>query len=159
MVYGAIDLHSRFSQIRIVDDAGTVLRQTRVTTSRESLRKVFAAVGPVRILVEASTEWVAQTLEAVGHEVIVADPNYAAMYGSRDRRIKTDLRDVAALTEANRLGIFRLAHRVSRDQRTVRQGLAIRRQLVQCGAASLPTSVRSSGKKASASGPAVARAW
>ena len=28
---------------------------------------------------------------------IVADPNYAPMYGHRSRRIKTDRRDVAAL--------------------------------------------------------------
>ena len=28
------------------------------------------------------SEWVAQTIEAWGHEVIVADPNYALMYGS-----------------------------------------------------------------------------
>ena len=133
MVYGAIDLHSRFSQIRIVDATGGVVRQKRVTTDRDTLRQGFAEVGAVRILVEASTEseWVAQTLEEAGHEVIVADPNYAAMYGSRDRRIKTDLRDVAALAEACRLGIFRPTHRVSREQRTVRQGLAIRRQLVQ----------------------------
>ena len=133
MVYGAIDLHSRFSQIRIVDAKGTVLRHRRVQTTREALRTAVADLGPVRMLLEASTEsaWVAQTLEEAGHEVIVADPNYAAMYGSRDRRIKTDIRDVAALAEACRLGIFRCAHRVSREQRTVRQALAIRRQLVQ----------------------------
>ena len=37
----------------------------------------------MRILLETGTEseWVAQALEAAGHEVIVADPNYAPMYG------------------------------------------------------------------------------
>ena len=52
----------------------------------------------LRILLEASTEseWVAQHLEMLGHEVIVADPNYAPMYGHRSRRMKTDRRDVAA---------------------------------------------------------------
>ena len=51
----------------------------------------------MRILLEASTEseWVAQHLETLGHEVIVADPSFAAMDGQRSRRIKTDLRDVA----------------------------------------------------------------
>ena len=46
----------------------------------------------MRILIESSTEseWVAQHLEALGHEVIVADPNYAPMYGSRSRKVKTD---------------------------------------------------------------------
>lgn len=35
MVYGAIDLHMRYSQIRIVDDTGAVLRDQRGFTSRE----------------------------------------------------------------------------------------------------------------------------
>jgi transposase len=133
MVYGAIDLHARFSQIRIVDEAGTVLSDQRVPTSRERLVAVFSGHGAMRLLVEASTEseWVAQALEAAGHEVIVADPNYGPMYGSLRRRVKTDKRDVAALAEAVRRGWYRPAHRVSRTQRTVRQRLSIRRQLVR----------------------------
>ena len=46
------------------------------------------------------SEWVTLHLEGFGHEVGVADPSYAAMYRHRTRRVKTDLRDVAALTEA-----------------------------------------------------------
>jgi transposase len=85
------------------------------------------------MLVESSTEseWVAQYLEAMGHEVIVADPNYAAMYGSRSRKVKTDRRDVAALAEANRTGVYRRAHRVSAGALRLRQTLRIRRHLVQ----------------------------
>jgi transposase len=133
MVYGAIDLHSRFSQVRVVDPEGAVLRDRRVETRRERLVSAFAGFDAVRILVEASTEseWVACALEAAGYEVIVADPNYAAMYGTRQRRIKTDTRDVAALVEACRRGVFRRAHRVSAAQRAVRQHLAVRRQLVR----------------------------
>jgi transposase len=133
MVYGAIDLHNKFSQILVVDAEGTVQRDRRVVTTRERLVAVFDGYGPLRILVEASTEseWVAQALEAAGHEVVVADPNYGPMYGARQRRVKTDRRDAAALVEANRRGWYRPAHRVSRLQRTVRQQLAIRRQLVR----------------------------
>ena len=133
MVYGAIDLHTTFSQIRIVDAEGAVLRDRRVLTTRDRLVAAFAGHGSMRILVEASTEseWVAQALEAAGHELLIADPNYAPMYGARQRRIKTDRRDTAALAEANRCGWFRRAHRVSRAQRTIRQQLAVRRQLVR----------------------------
>ena len=53
MVYGAIDLHSRFSQIRIVDAEGAVRRERRVLTSRDVLCKAFADCGSVRILLEA----------------------------------------------------------------------------------------------------------
>jgi transposase len=133
MVYGAIDLHMRYSQIRVVDETGRVLRDQRVVTSRERLVKGFEGAGPMRILLETGTEseWVAQTLEAAGHAVIVADPNYAPMYGELQRKVKTDRRDVAALAEANRRGWYRPAHRTSAAQRTTRQRLRTRRQLVQ----------------------------
>ena len=87
----------------------------------------------MRILLETGTEseWVAQALETAGHEVIVADPNYAPMYGEIRRKVKTDRRDVAALAEANRRGWYRATHRVSAAQRALRQVLRSRRQLVQ----------------------------
>ena len=52
------------------------------------------------------------------------------MYGSRTRRIKTDRRDVAALTEACRTGVYRLAHRVSRTSHRRRQHLRTREHLI-----------------------------
>jgi transposase len=133
MVYGAIDLHMRYSQIRIIDAAGQVVREQRVVTSAERLVAVFAGHGPMRILLETGTEseWVAQALETAGHEVIVADPNYAPMYGEIRRKVKTDRRDVAALAEANRREWYRATHRVSAAQRALRQQLRSRRQLVQ----------------------------
>ena len=133
MVYGAIDLDMRYSQIRIIDAAGAVLRDQRVPTTRERLTAAFAGFGAMRILLETGTEseWVAQAVAAAGHEVVVADPNFAPMYGERRRKVKTDRRDVAALAEANRRGWFRATHRVSAAQRAVRQVLRTRRLLVQ----------------------------
>jgi transposase len=133
MVYGAIDLHMRHSQIRIIDEDGVVRRERRIVTGREQFVNGFAGFGAMRILVETGTEseWVAQALEAAGHEVMVADPNYAPMYGETTRRIKTDRRDVAALAEANRRGWYRPAHRTSAAQRDMKQILCARRLLVQ----------------------------
>jgi transposase len=133
MEYGAIDLHMRYSQIRIVDARGRVTRDQRIATTRERLVQAFAGHGSLRIVVEAGTEseWVAQTLEGAGHVVIVVDPNYAPMYADLQRKVKTDRRDVAALAEANRLGCYRAAHRVGAAQRGTRQLLRARRQVVQ----------------------------
>lgn len=133
MEYGAIDLHTKRSQIRIVDAEGRVLLDRKVDTTRVDLERVFGLRPPLRILVESSTEseWVAQHLESLGHTVIVADPNYAPMYGSRSRKIKTDKRDVAALAEANRTGVFRRAHRVSAAAQTLRQMLRVRQHAVR----------------------------
>lgn len=154
MVYGAIDLHMRYSQIRIVDGDGAVLRDQRVMTTRERLTTAFDGFGAMRLLVETGTEseWVAQALEAAGHEVIVADPNYAPMYGELTRRVKTDRRDVAALAEANRRGWYRPTHRSSATQRATKQILRSRRLLVQMrsGAVSLLRSLlRQSGYRLS----------
>jgi transposase len=132
MDYGAIDLHKRESQIRIVTEAGDVIDR-RITTAPDRFGSVFGGRPRMRILLEASTEseWVAQHLEGLGHEVIVADPNYAPMYGLRTRRIKTDRRDVAALTEACQRGTYRVAHRRSAHQHTIQSQLNVRKELTQ----------------------------
>ena len=89
-----LDLHQRESQLCIGHEDGQVTEQ-RIVTSRERLTAVFGGRPRARILLEASTEseWVACHLEFLGHEVIVADPNYAPMYATRSRRVKTDKRD------------------------------------------------------------------
>jgi transposase len=133
MEYGAIDLHTKKSQVRIVREDGSVVWKGRIDTRREAFARVFRDRARMRILIESSTEseWVAQALEALGHEVVVADPNYLPMYGTRNRKVKTDERDVTALADANRLGVFRRAHRVSRAQRQVRHELMVRKHLVR----------------------------
>lgn len=133
MEYGAIDLHKQRSVIRIVDGEGRVKLERTISTTRDAFTELFGARAPMRVLLETGTEseWVAQSLEACGHAVVVADPNYGLMYGVRHRLVKTDRRDVAALAEANRLGIFRRAHRVSAAQRGVRRTLRVREQLVR----------------------------
>jgi len=132
MVYGAIDLHARTCQIRVVDAEGQVLREGRVSTTAEALIAGFTDLGPVRILLESSTEseWVAQALEAAGFAVIVADPNFAPMYGERHRKVKTDRRDAAVLADANRRDCYHRAYRRSAAQRTMQQRLKARRLLV-----------------------------
>src|SRR5262249_25512040 len=107
-----MDLGRRETQIAILTADGELIER-RIRTERHRLTEVFAQRPRARILMEASTEseWVARSLEALGHEVIVADPNYAPMYAHRSRRIKTDRRDARALAEACRLGAYRRAHR------------------------------------------------
>src|ERR671938_2008931 len=127
MDFVGIDLHKTSSQICTLSEGGE-LTERRIKTTRASFDEVFADKPKARILVEASTESerVACHLEHLGHEVIVADPNFAPMYATRDRRIKTDKRDARALCDACRLGAYRPAHRTSDRQRDVRAHLAVR---------------------------------
>jgi transposase len=127
-----LDLHKRESQLCILTEDGEVLER-RIVTSPERFSAVLGGRPRARVLLEASTEseWVARYLERLGHEVIVADPNFAPMYATRARRVKTDRRDARTLAEACRLGAFRPAHRLSEPQRHVRAERAVRDALVQ----------------------------
>ena len=138
MSHGAIDLGKRMSQTCILKDDGEIIER-RVQTQRDRFAAVFQAYPGIRILLEAGTEseWVARCLEELGHEVIVADPNYAPMYAQRQRKVKTDRRDARALVEACRLGAYRPAHRTSEAQRRVRWHIAVREALVRMRARSM----------------------
>ena len=104
MEHIGIDIHKRESQICILTPEGEILEQ-RIPSTRERFATVFGGRPPARVLLEATTEseWVAQTVESCGHDVIVADPNYAPMYPNRRRRVKTDRRDARMLAEAARV--------------------------------------------------------
>jgi transposase len=107
--------------------------ERRIRTEPERFAAVLGERPRARIVIEASTEseWVARCLEGLGHEVIVADPNFAPMYATRTRKVKTDRRDARALAEACLLGAYRPAHRLSDPQRHVRGRLTVRDAVVR----------------------------
>jgi transposase len=132
MQHIGIDLAKTASQVCILTEDGELIER-RIPTTPDHFARLLASGAPARILLEASTEseWVARHLESLGHEVIVADPNFAPMYATRNRRVKTDKRDARALCEACRLGAYRPAHRTSERQRHVRAKLAVREAIVR----------------------------
>jgi transposase len=75
-----IDVHKKESQICILAEGGELLEQ-RIRTEPARFAAVLGARPRGRIVLESSTEseWVARCLEGLGHEVVVADPNFAPM--------------------------------------------------------------------------------
>ncbi len=132
MEHIGIDVHKKESQICLLADGGELIEQ-RIRTEPERFAAVLGERPRARVLIEASTdsEWVARCLEELGHEVIVADPNFAPMYATRTRKVKTDRRDARALADACLLGAYRPAHRLSDPQRHVRGRLTVRDALVR----------------------------
>jgi transposase len=132
MEHIGIDVHKKESQICILVEGGEAIER-RIRSERERFSAVLKDRPRARVLIEASTEseWVARSIEALGHEVIVADPNFAAMYATRSRRVKTDKRDARTLAEACQLGAYRLAHRLGDERRHLKAQLAVREALVQ----------------------------
>ena len=127
-----IDVHKRDSQICILAEEGELIEE-RIRTEPERFAAVLGGRPRARILLEASTdsEWVARCVEGLGHEVVVGDPNFAPMYATRTRKVKTDRRDARALRDACLLGAYRPAHRLSDPQRHVRGRLTVRDSVVR----------------------------
>ena len=80
MDYVGIDLHKRDSQMCWLTEDGEV-REQRIRTTRERFVAVLGGRARARVLIEASTEseWVAQVVEELGHDAIVADPGDAVL--------------------------------------------------------------------------------
>jgi transposase len=132
MDFIGFDLGKVSSQVCIITEDGELVER-RIKTDHEQIFELLGKRPPSRLLIEASTEseWVARFLEELGHEVVVADPNFASMYATRSRKVKTDKRDARTLAEACRLGAYRPAHRTSDRQRHVRAQLAVREAIVR----------------------------
>ena len=115
MEYIGIDVHQRESQVCIVDEDGHVLVERRVRTREGAVRGAPRGAGPrAGGAGGVDRERMGRAaLEVLGHEVIVADPNFAPMYATRSRRVKTDRRDARTLADACRLGAYRATHRTS----------------------------------------------
>ena len=80
MEHIGIDVHKKESQICIEDSSGAVLDERRIETRADRFADALGKRPRARIVIEASTEseWVARCLEELGHEVVVADPNFAS---------------------------------------------------------------------------------
>jgi transposase len=132
MDFIGFDLGKVSSQVCILTEDGELIER-RIRTDRDHFNELLGGRPPARILIETSTEseWVARHLEGLGHEVVIADTNFAPMYATRSRKVKTDKRDARTLAEACRLGAYRPAHRTSDRQRHVRAQLAVREAMVR----------------------------
>jgi transposase len=82
-----IDVHKKESQICILAEGGELIER-RSSTEQRCFAEALSERASARILLESATEseWVARCLEALGHHVVVADPNFAPMYATRTRR-------------------------------------------------------------------------
>ena len=143
-----LDLHKRESQLCILADDGEI-HERRIVTSRERFTAVLGNRLRARIILEASTEseWVAQHLESLGYEVVVADPNYAPMYATRRRRVKEGARiRVVPVAPAKPLLVERarrpLGQRRDHRLRTAAHGLVEVREVAEVAVALLPERAR-----------------
>jgi transposase len=98
-----LDLGDRSSSYCVLDAAGDVLLEQRVSTTPKAIREIFGAMPRSRIALETGTHspWVSRLLKELSHEPIVAHARSVRLIG--ESRRKDDRLDAMTLARLVRI--------------------------------------------------------
>jgi transposase len=98
-----LDLGDSSSFYCVLDEAGDVLLEQKVSTTPKAIREIFGAMPQSRIALETGTHspWVSRLLKELGHEPIVAHARSVRLIG--DSRRKDDRLDARTLARLVRI--------------------------------------------------------
>lgn len=142
MEHCGIDVHSKSSEVVIVDERGERSDGARISTTESSLRRWFGGRAPMVICLEAGGQsaWVARILTSLGHDVVVANPARVRLIAEATlKNDQVDAETLARLVRADRRLLCPIIHR-SADTQRQRGVLRARRALVNARATCLNTS-------------------
>ncbi len=120
-IYVGIDLHRKRSQIAALDEQGTELLSRRVANDPEALKAILAELGgELQVALEATYgwEWLADMLEAEGHELHLSHPLRTKAIAAA--RVKTDAVDARTLAHLLRTDLLPEAYVAPRELRDLR---------------------------------------
>lgn len=139
MNYCGLDMGKKSSHFCIVDEKREIQREGKISNTPNALKKAFGKFDRMRIVVEASTKsfWMADQLEALGHEPIVVDPGRTKAIGAA--LIKHDKLDARVLATLNAADVLAKVSRPSLKERLARTPVVIRDGMVQCRAKMMNT--------------------
>ena len=135
MNYCGIDLGSESSAVCVEDQSGKRIVEITVPTDEDGFRTRLGRLSAMTCVLEASplAEWAAETLEGLGHEVVVIDPRRAKAVICTKK--KTDRLDARKLAKMARTGWYTAVHRKRGHARAIRSVLKARSGLVATGTA------------------------
>jgi transposase len=114
-----LDLGDRWSWYCVLDEAGEVLLERKVTTTPKAIHEVFGRMPRSRIALETGmhSPWVSRLLSGVGHEVIVAHARNVRLIGeSRHKDDRLDAQTLARLARIDPQLLSPVKHRSARAQ-------------------------------------------
>lgn len=120
-----IDIGDKLCELAMIDAADQVSHAT-VKCSKQAMRDFFSGMPSARVILEASTHsgWLSRALEALGHEVIVANPRRVKAIS--DNRRKNDRNDALTLAWLGKASP-KLLHPIQHRSEQAQQGLALLR--------------------------------
>ena len=114
-----LDLGDRSSFYCVLDEAGDVLLEQKVSTTPKAIKEIFGAMPRSRIALETGTHspWVSRLLSELGHEPIVAHARSVRLIGeSRRKDDRLDARTLARLVRIDPQLLCPVKHRSAEAQ-------------------------------------------
>src|SRR2546422_5899490 len=114
-----LDLGDRSSWYCVLDEAGDVVLEQRVSTTPKAMKQGFERMPRSRIALETGmhSPWVSRVLSGLGHEVIVAHARNVRLIGeSRRKDDRLDARTLARLARIDPQLLCPVKHRSARAQ-------------------------------------------
>jgi transposase len=113
------DLGDRFSYYCVLDGAGRVVLENKVSTNPKALQAAFGAMPRSRVALETGmhSPWVSRLLTELGHETIVAHARNVRLIGeSRKKDDRLDAQTLARLARIDPQLLSPVKHRSARAQ-------------------------------------------
>lgn len=128
-----LDLGDRSSSYCVLDEEGTVIERGTVVTEKQPLELLFGKLPASVVALEVGTHspWISRLLEALGHEVIVANARRVKLISESSRKSdRLDAEFLARLARADRTLLAPVRHRGEEAQADL-MGVRVRAQLVE----------------------------
>jgi transposase len=143
-----LDLGDRSSFYCVLNGAGEVILEAKVTTSPEAMNEIFGKMPRSRVALETGTHspWVSRLLSELGHEAIVAHARNVRLIGqSRRKDDRVDAQALARLARIDPRLLSPIQHRSAQAQADLsviraRYGLIRARTALICTARGLTKS-------------------
>src|SRR5271168_863282 len=114
-----MDLGDQFTYYCVLDEAGEVMVEQKLATTKEAMKQVFSRMPSSRVALEtgAHSPWVSRLLAELGHEVIVAHARNVRLIGeSRKKDDRLDARTLARLARIDPQLLGPVKHRSAKAQ-------------------------------------------
>jgi transposase len=114
-----LDLGDLYSRYCIMGEAGEIVREGQLPTSKAGLDSLFAKMPSSRVALEVGTHspWVSRHIAGLGHEVIVANPHKVKLISQSVRKNdRIDAQTLARLARADPQLLFPIRHRGEQAQ-------------------------------------------
>ena len=114
-----MDLGDRSSRYCLLEAAGEVVQEGRVSTTKKALGQVFGVMPRCRIAIEVGTHspWVSRLLKSLGHEVIVANARQVKLISHSSRKDdRLDAETLARLARVDPQLLRPIQHRSEKAQ-------------------------------------------